>query len=56
MTSTQDLVKLLAEASSEFKTDEFKSIRELLLLIAACVEVDEETGDISLRVKFEEQN
>lgn len=50
MLSIQDMVRLLANSTSD-ESDTYKSVQELLKIIASCVEVDENDGKIYLRVK-----
>ncbi len=50
MLSNQDMIRLIASATSN-DDDSYKSIQELIRIIASCVGVDEETGDVFLRVK-----
>lgn len=55
MLSNQEMIQLLASATSE-SIDSYKSIQELIRIIASCVGVDEETGEVFLKVKEVEDN
>lgn len=55
MLSNQDMVRLIASATSD-DNDSYKSMQELIRIIASCVGVDEETGDVFLKVKEVEDN
>lgn len=50
MLNMQELVRLLASTTSEID-DSYMSIQEYLALIVKCIEKDEETGELYLRVK-----
>lgn len=50
MLTNQEMVALLAAATSD-DTDSYKSMQELIKILASCVGVDEETGEVYLRVK-----
>ena len=50
MMSNQDILNLIASATSD-TDDSYKSMQDLLRVIASCVGVDEETGEVFLRVK-----
>lgn len=56
MLSNQDMVQLLASATNGNDDNSFKSMQELIRIIASCVGVDEETGDVFLKVKEVEDN
>ena len=51
MLSNQDMIKLIADATNGNNDDSFKSMQELIRIIASCVGVDEETGEVFLKVK-----
>lgn len=55
MLSNQDMIQLLASATSD-NIDSYKSIQELIRIIASCVGVDEDTGEVFLKVKEVEDN
>lgn len=55
MLSNQEMIQLLASATSD-DNDSYKSMQELIRIIASCVGVDEETGDVFLKVKEVEDN
>lgn len=55
MLSNQEMVQLLASATSD-NIDSFKSMQELIRIIASCVGVDEETGEVFLKIKEVEDN
>lgn len=55
MLSNQDMVRLIASATSD-DNDSYKSMQELIRIIASCVGVDEETGEVFLKVKEVEDN
>lgn len=50
MVSNQEMIQLIASATSD-SIDSYKSIQELIRIIASCVGVDEETGEVFLKVK-----
>ena len=50
MLTNQDMVRLIAAATSD-NDDNYKSMQELLAIIASCVEVDETDNKVYLRVK-----
>lgn len=50
MLSNQDMVRLLASATSE-SDDSYKSMQELIKILASCVGIDEETGEAYIKVK-----
>ena len=50
MLSNQDLLNLIASATSE-SPDSYKSIQELLQIIASCIGIDEDTGEVFFNVK-----
>ena len=50
MISNQDMVRLLASATSD-SDDSYKSMQELIRIIASCVGIDEETGEAYIKVK-----
>lgn len=50
MISNQEMIQLIASATSD-SIDSYKSIQELIRIIASCVGVDEETGEVFLKVK-----
>lgn len=50
MLSNQDMVRLLASATSD-SDDSYKSMQELIRIIASCVGIDEETGEAYIKVK-----
>ena len=50
MLSNQDMVRLLASATSESE-DSYKSMQELIKILASCVGIDEETGEAYIKVK-----
>ena len=50
MISNQEMLQLIASATSD-SIDSYKSIQELIRIIASCVGVDEETGEVFLKVK-----
>ena len=52
MPSTQDLMRLIASATANFDDSEgLKSTQEYARLIASCLEEDETTHELYLRVK-----
>ena len=51
MLSNQDMIKLIADATNGNNDDSYKSMQELIKIIASCVGVDEETGEVFLKVK-----
>lgn len=55
MISNQEMIQLIASATSD-SMDSYKSIQELIRIIASCVGVDEETGEVFLKVKEVEDN
>lgn len=55
MLSNQEMIQLIASATND-SIDSYKSIQELIKIIASCVGVDEETGDVFLKVKEVEDN
>ena len=55
MLSNQDMVKLIADATSD-SDDSYKSMQELIRIIASCVGVDEDSGEVFLKVKEVEDN
>ena len=55
MLSNQEMIQLIASATSD-TDDSYKSIQELIKIIASCVGVDEDTGEVFLRVKNVEDN
>lgn len=55
MLSNQDMVKLIANATSD-TDDSYKSMQELIRVVASCVGVDEDTGEVFLKVKEVEDN
>lgn len=55
MLSNQDMVRLLASATSS-SDDSYKSIQELIKIIASCVGIDEDTGEAYIKVKDEEES
>ena len=50
MLTNQEMVALLAAATSD-DTDSYKSMQDLIKILASCVGIDEETGEVYLRVK-----
>lgn len=50
MLSNQDMVRLLASATSD-SDDSYKSMQELIKILASCVGIDEETGEAYIKVK-----
>jgi hypothetical protein len=50
MLSNQDMVRLLASATSE-SDDSYKSMQELIKILASCVGIDEETGEAYIKIK-----
>lgn len=50
MLSNQDMVRLIASATSD-NDDSYKSMQELIRIIASCVGVDEDTGEAYIKVK-----
>lgn len=56
MLSNQEMIKLIADATNGNDDDSFKSMQELIRIIASCVGVDEETGEVFLKVKEVEDN
>lgn len=50
MMSNQELLQLIASATSDDSSN-FKSIQELIRIIAACVGIDEDTGEAYIKVK-----
>lgn len=50
MVSNQEMIQLIASATSD-SIDSYKSIQELIRIIASCVGVDDETGEVFLKVK-----
>ena len=50
MMSNQELLQLIASATSDDSSN-FKSIQELIRIIASCIEIDKTTGQVYLRVK-----
>lgn len=50
MISNQDMVRLLASATSD-SDDSYKSMQELIKILASCVGIDEETGEAYIKVK-----
>ena len=50
MLSNQDMVRLLASATSD-DTNSYKSMQELIKILASCVGIDEETGEAYIKVK-----
>ena len=50
MLSNQDMARLLASATSD-DTDSYKSMQELIKILASCVGIDEETGEAYIKVK-----
>lgn len=54
MVSNQEMLQLIASATSD-TDDSYKSIQELIRIIASCVGVDEETGEVFLKVKEVEE-
>ena len=50
MLNNQDMVRLLASATSD-DTDSYKSMQELIKILASCVGIDEETGEAYIKVK-----
>lgn len=55
MISNQEMIQLIASATSD-SIDSYKSIQELIRIIASCVGVDDETGEVFLKVKEVEDN
>lgn len=55
MLSNQEMIQLIASATND-SIDSYKSIQELIKIIASCVGVDEETGEVFLKVKEVEDN
>lgn len=55
MISNQEMLQLIASATSD-SIESYKSIQELIRIIASCVGVDEETGEVFLKVKEVEDN
>lgn len=56
MLSNQDMIKLIADATNGNDDNSFKSMQELIRVIASCVGVDEDTGEVFLKVKEVEGN
>lgn len=54
MLSNQDIVRLIADATDNTDTS-YKSMQELLLIIASCIGVDEDTGEAYIRVKSDDE-
>lgn len=50
MMSNQELLQLIASATSDDSSN-FKSIQELIRIIASCVGIDEDTGEAYIKVK-----
>ena len=50
MVSNQEMIQLIASATSD-SIDSYKSLQELIRIIASCVGVDDETGEVFLKVK-----
>lgn len=48
--SNQDLVNLLASATSEYTPEGYKSLQELVKILAQCVMIDDD-GNPVIRVK-----
>lgn len=55
MLSNQEMIKLIADATND-SIDSYKSMQELIRIIASCVGVDEDTGEVFLKVKEVEDN
>ena len=55
MLSNQEMIQLIASATND-NIDSYKSMQELIRIIASCVGVDEETGEVFLKVKEVEDN
>ena len=55
MLSNQEMIQLIASATND-SIDSYKSIQELIKIIASCVGVDEETGEVFLKVKEVEES
>lgn len=55
MLSNQEMIQLIASATSD-SIDSYKAIQELIRIIASCVGVDEETGEVFLKIKEVEDN
>lgn len=52
MLNTQELARLIASATSSDDIDSsYKSLQELVRIIASCVAIDEETGEPYIRVQ-----
>lgn len=56
MLNIQELLKMVADAASNPDDAKYKSVQDLLLIIAGCVGVDEETGEAYIRVKADEDD
>lgn len=54
MINEQEIMQFIAAATTG-NTEEYKSKYELLKLIAQCIDKDEETGDLYIRVKEVEE-
>ncbi len=53
--TNQELVKLLADAvESEFSDESYKSMQELIRILASCVGIDETTGEVYIKVRSED--